>query len=54
VDVEDGPVIAIDAWGRGRGGAFFHPFDTLGVDSFEVGRVETLDGGAGEEEGSEG
>ena len=53
VNVEDGPEVAIDAGGRGRVGANFHPFDTLGVDGFEVRRVEAFNGGAGEEESGE-
>src|ERR1700689_309486 len=51
MDVEDSTEILIDA-GRGRrGGADFHPFDTLRVDGGEMGGIEALDGGAGEEEG---
>jgi hypothetical protein len=51
MDVEDGAEILINA-GRGRrGGADFHPFDTLGVDGGKMGGIEALDGSAGEEEG---
>jgi len=53
VDVKDSPKIAINAGRRGRGGPNFHPFDALRVDGGEVRGVETLDGGAGEEEGRE-
>lgn len=51
MNMQDGPKIAIDAGRRRRGGAFFHPFDTLGVNRFEVGGIETLNGGPGEEKG---
>jgi hypothetical protein len=54
VDVEDGPEIAIDAGRRRRDRAFFHPFDTLGVNGFEVSGFETLESGSGEEQRGEG
>jgi hypothetical protein len=54
VDVKDGAEIAIDAWRRRRGGAFFHPFDTLSMNGFEMSSVEAFDRGAGEEKSREG
>jgi hypothetical protein len=53
MNVEDGPEILIDAGRRWRGGAGFHPFDTLRVDSGEVGSVKTLQGSSGEEQSGE-
>jgi len=52
--VEDSPKIAIDAGRRRRGGPFFHPFDTLSVNRFEVGGIEALNGGSGKDQSGEG
>jgi hypothetical protein len=53
VDMEDGSEILIDARRGRRGGASFHPCDTLRVNGGEMRGVESLYRSPGEEESGE-
>ncbi len=47
VDVENSPKIAINPGRRRRSSAFFHPFDTLRMNRFQMRSIEPLNRGAG-------